>query len=201
MKAHDLEQNSNAWHELRRGIPTASMFSNIITTKGERSKSITDCINEKAANVIAGETLETWQGNQWTERGHELEDDAVSHYSFIYDNYDVQKVGFVTNDDNTAGCSPDRLINDDGLLEIKCPMPKIHMAYLRANKLPTAYFQQVHGQMLITGRKWCDFMSYHPKLPALIIRVERDDEFCEKLSEQIKYFNEELARVVVSVKG
>lgn len=195
---HKVEQNSEEWYDLRRGIPTASMFSKLITTAGKRSTSMTDEINEKVANIIAGEVLETWAGNQWTERGHELEPLAVAHYEFITDT-ETQEAGFVTDDDITSGCSPDRLIGDDGLLEIKCPMPKVLIKYMRGGKLPTTYFQQVQGQLMVTGRKWCDFMVYHPKLPEFLIRVERDEEFITALKGEVEYFNSEVNKVVEEI--
>jgi putative phage-type endonuclease len=196
MIIHNVEQGTDEWHSLRIGIPTASQFDSLVTSKGEPSKQIEGIINEKVANVIAGKVLESWDGNKWTERGHELEPLASTHYEFIYDDRKVETVGFVTNAEKTCGCSPDRLVNDDGLLEIKCPMPKTHIDYLIAGKLPTTYFQQVQGQLMITGRRWCDFMSYHPDLPELIVRVERDDEFIEKLKARIDYFNAEVKKRV-----
>lgn len=201
MLIHDVDQNSNEWIELRRGIPTGSMFSKLCTTKGDRSKSISDAINEKVANVIANETLETWQGNQWTERGHELEQDAADYYQFMNGDRKLKQVGFVTDDENTCGCSPDRLVNDDGLLEIKCPMPKTHVKYLLAKEIPSDYYLQVQGQLMITGREWCDFMSYHPLLPPLLIREYRNEDLIEKLKGHIEYFNKELERRVNAIKG
>jgi putative phage-type endonuclease len=196
MIIHNVEQGTDEWHNLRIGIPTASQFDSLVTSEGEPSKQIEGIINEKVANVIAGKVLESWDGNKWTERGHELEPLASAHYEFIYDDRKVETVGFVTDAEKTCGCSPDRLVNDDGLLEIKCPMPKTHIDYLISGKLPTTYFQQVQGQLMITGRDWCDFMSYHPDLPELIVRVERDDEFIEKLKARIDYFNAEVKKRV-----
>jgi len=201
MKTHNIEQGTDEWHELRSGIPTASQFGKLLTSTGAKSTQINGVINEKVANIIAGETLEVWQGNQWTEQGHELEPLAADHYAFIYPDRKVQEVGFVTDDNNTCGCSPDRLIDDNGLLEIKCPKPEIHIGYLIANKCPSGYYLQVQGQLMITGREWCDFMSYHPKLPELIVRVWRDDEIISALKERIEYFNAELERRVNAIKG
>lgn len=201
MKTHDIEQGTDAWHQLRSSIPTASQFDKLLTSKGEKSKQIEGVINEKVANVIAGETLETWQGNQWTERGHELEPLAAEHYEFIYPERNVQEVGFVTDDDETCGCSPDRLVDDNGLLEIKCPKPDTHVSYLLSGKCPAKYYLQVQGQLMITGREWCDFMSYHPKLPELIVRVERDEKIITALRERIKYFNDEVKNRVNAIKG
>ena len=201
MKIHKVEQGTDEWLSLRAPLITASSFSKLITSKGGKSIQIDGAINEKVANIIAGETLETWQGNQWTERGHEIEPLAAEHYAFIFDDRDVQEIGFVTDDDVTCGCSPDRLVDEDGLLELKCPKPEVHINYMLKGVVPSVYVPQVQGQLMVTKRLWCDFMSYHPKLPEFIIRVYRDEVFIEKLKERIKYFNDEVGARVEKIKN
>jgi hypothetical protein len=80
-----------------------------------------------------------------------------------------------------AGASPDGLVGESGGLEIKCPMPATHIEYLRDGRLPSKYIQQVQGCLWISGRDWWDFMSYHPKMTPLIIRVYRDEVFIKAL--------------------
>lgn len=189
MKVHAVEQNTTEWMDLRLGIPTASAFGQIITPTGKPSDQAGKYMNMLIANQMADQTLESWQGNQWTERGHELEDEARSYYEMVK-NVDVERVGFVTNDN--AGMSPDGMINDDGGIEIKCPSPGIHVSYLLSNKVPTIYIPQIQGSMWISDRDWWDFISYHPVLDSLIIRVYRDGKYIALLSEAIKKFTDKM---------
>ena len=180
MQIHnDIEQGSLEWHNLRAGIPTASCFEKILTATGKASTQGEAYANQLLAETMTGGAVESWEGNQWSKRGNELEPDAVLFYEMQMD-VATEKVGFVTN--YGVGCSPDRFVGDDGLLEIKCPSPQVHVKYLLKNKMVTEYIPQVQGQLYVTGRKWCDFMAYHPEMPPLIIRVERDEEYITKLS-------------------
>jgi len=182
MIIHEIAQGSDEWFALRAGIPTASEFSKIVTSKGDLSKSISGYAATLAGEYYAGKPLDRWEGNQHTERGNELEPVARSNYEFDTD-AEVQLIGFVTN--FNAGCSPDALAGDVGLLEIKCPTAKVHVethAYVaKHNKCPTTYVAQTQGQMLICEREWCDLMFYHPELPSLTIRQYRDEGFIRGL--------------------
>lgn len=181
MQILDLEQNSPEWYAARLGVATASSFSKILTPTGKESTSADAYANELLAEMVVGGAVEGWEGNQWSERGNNLEAQAAEAYSFIMDT-ETNEVGFCLNDDNKVGCSPDRLVGGDGLLEIKCPKASTHIAYLLKNTMVTTYIPQVQGQLYVTGRKWCDFMSYYPEMPPLIIRVERDEEYITKLA-------------------
>lgn len=176
-KIHDVEQRSEAWHALRVGMPSASEFSKIVTSTGEPSKSASGYALTLAGEMFAGKALETWEGNQWTERGKELEQSAFDLYRFTTDQ-ELAPVGFVTDDAGTMGCSPDSFVGADGLLEVKCLKPERHihaiLYYQKNGRCPTDYVQQTQGQLLITGRKWCDLLFYSPDLPLLTIRQEPD---------------------------
>ncbi len=184
MIIHDVEQNTPEWLLLRAGIPTASAFSKLVTTAGKQSTSLEVYAQTLAANKYANGEVEGFEGNKWTERGHELEPEAASSYEFVNDVV-TEKIGFVTNDDETIGCSPDRFVDKDGLVEIKCLKAENHVAailyYKKHEKAPTQYFQQVQGQMMICEREWCDLVFYHPTLPLLVIRQELDSVFIGKL--------------------
>jgi len=189
MQIHNVEQGSPEWFKCRLGIPTASQFSKIITSTGKASTQAGDYMNTLLAEWLAGEPLETWEGNQWTERGNELEQDARSYYEMT-NNVDVEQVGFITND--LAGCSPDGLVNANGGTEFKCPSPGIHVKYLLANKLPSNYLPQVQGSLWVTEREWFDFVSFHPVLDSMIIRVYRDGKYISALSDAIKKFTDQM---------
>ena len=179
MQIHnDIEQGTPEWYAIRAGKPTSSAFEKILSPTGKPSTQAEGYANQLLAEIMTGGAVETWEGNKWSERGNELEGDAVLFYEMQKD-LETEKVGFVTNYD--IGCSPDRFIGDDGLLEIKCPAPHTHIKYLLNNKMDSKYIPQVQGQLYVTGRKWCDWMSYHPEMPSVIIRVERDEEYITKL--------------------
>jgi len=189
MIIHDVEQNSPEWFELRAGIPTASEFSNLVTSKGAPSKALEKYSYTLAAEAFTGGQVDAWEGNQYTDRGHELEAKAISAYEFMND-VEVTLAGFVTTDDGLIGCSPDGLIGDDGLIEIKCLGHKAHIEtiiyYADKAAAPPKYFQQAQGQMMICDRKWCDLVFYYPTLPMLVIRQLPNKIFCESLALEIK---------------
>jgi len=179
MRCIDCEQGTDEWLAARLGIPSASMYAKIITTQGKWSTQADSYINQLVAEKLTGETTPFYQ-NEHMIRGTELEPDARQLYEFITGS-EVQQVGFCLHDTLEAGASPDGLIGEDGGLEIKCPAPATHVEYLRGDKLPSKYKQQVMGCLWITGREWWDFMSYHPNMKPLIVRVERDEDYIAEL--------------------
>lgn len=185
MRVHNCEQRSPEWYALRAGIPTASEFSSLITSTGERSKTLPKYAKTLAAEAFSGRTLDGWEGNAWTERGKEMEAEALRLYEFASD-CDVSPVGFVTADDGRAGCSPDGFVGDDGLVEVKCLKAENHveaiMYYRKHGRSEPAYVQQPQGQIWITGRKWCDLIFYHPVLPLHIVRQYPDQKIITELA-------------------
>jgi len=181
MKICNHEQGSPEWFEARLGIPSASMFSKIVTTKGVWSTQADSYINQLVAERLTGEREEIYQSHHMI-RGTELEPEARDMYCLMKD-VEVQEVGFCLHDTLKAGCSPDGLVGEDGGIEIKCPAPATHVEYLRGGVLPSRYKQQVMGCLWITQREWWDFVSYHPNMKPLIVRVERDEEYIAALEE------------------
>lgn len=190
MIIHDLPQGTPEWFAVRRGKPTASEFKQILTATGKPSTSAHRYMCTLLAEWLAGDKLEAYE-NEWMRRGNELEPQAREMYEFVHD-AEVVLVGFCEADDRSAGCSPDGLVGDDGLVEIKCPAPWTHVSYLLAGKCPADYVPQVQGQLMITERQWCDFISYHPDLPPLVVRVQRDEAFIAALREALANFNTKL---------
>jgi hypothetical protein len=173
---HDVVQGTEAWLQLRAGIPTASQFHKIITPKTRKlSSQADDYLHKLCAERILGRYLEDTKAFYWAERGKQLEDVARAWYEGVH-NVETTQIGFITNDDRTVGASPDRLVGEDGLLEIKCPSPQVHMGYLLDDPVSADYWLQVQGQLWIAGREWCDVVSYHDELPSTVIRVDRDIE-------------------------
>lgn len=172
MQLIECEQRTQAWWSARRGVPTASQFGKILTPKTMKASSsqesyICKLLAEKYANVWPQENIYVSQSMQ---NGIDGEDAARAWYAFDQD-VDVQQVGFVLSDCGRFGCSPDGLIGDDGGLEIKVPDLETHAGYLLNGTLPDEYKCQVHGSLIVTGRKWWDFVSYSDCLPALRVRV------------------------------
>jgi putative phage-type endonuclease len=183
MKILELEQGSQEWLDVRKGILTASNFFNVITSKGERSKRLNDYAFDLAASSLLT-TAEATFTSPAMERGNELEPYARQKYcedSFTT----VEEVGIMLSDCGNYGYSPDGLVDDDGLIEIKCPMAKNHAKYLSQKRCPTEYYAQVQGGLYVSGRQWCDFVSYHPDFEEdhilFVHRVERNEEFISNL--------------------
>jgi len=193
MKIIDVEQNTQAWFEARLGIPTASNFDKIVTMKGEPSKQAEKYLYRLAAERVSRQ-IENGYTNAFMERGHELEAEARKFYHLITTN-EVKQTGLCLSDDGRYGCSPDGLVGDEGGLEIKCPIGSTQVAYLLSNDLPSEYYQQVQGTLLVTGRKWWDFVSYYPGLKPLIIRVTPDEAFQNKLKFELDSFCAKLDEV------
>lgn len=178
------EQGSPEWLASRLGRPSASMFGKLITGSGKPSSSAETYINELIAERLTGRS-KPFYTNEHMERGNALEPEAREAYEFITD-YEVQETGFILDDSEEFGCSPDGLVVDHSLgLEIKCPSDSVHVSYLRAGKVPAKYYQQVQGCMWITGRECWDFMSYHPEMPHLLVRARRNEKFIEAMAEQV----------------
>lgn len=145
-----------------------------------------------ACEKFAGQPVDAFQGNIWTEAGKEDEAAAREHYAFITER-NVTQIGFVTDDEGTHGCSPDSLVDDDGLLELKRLkgnlLVEMNLYYLKHKKLAPKYVPQVQGQMMICERKWCDVVFYNPLLPSLTVRVYPDEKVIAGLKAQIKAVN------------
>jgi hypothetical protein len=179
MRVIECEQGSPEWLQARLGIPSASSYAKLVTTTGRASAQATAYINQLVAERITGEPT-FFQVTDPMQRGMDLEPQARTAYEMETGNLVIQ-VGFLMHDTLQAGASPDGLIGENGGLEIKCPSAHTHVEYLRDGDLPIKYFQQVQGCLWISGRDWWDFMSYHPKMEPLIVRVFRDEEFIKAL--------------------
>ncbi len=206
MIVHDVEQGSERWFALRAGMPTASAFGKIVKADGTLSKSITAYASQLAAELFAGKPMESFDGNgnTWMDRGKETEAEAVSTYEFTYD-VAVQKVGFITNDMGTVGCSPDGLVNDDGGIEVKCLKAENHVEltsyYAKHKVAPPKYLRQVQGSLWICQRKWWDQVFFHPDLPLLVIRQAPDLEYHAALAAAVATVIAERDAALKSLKG
>lgn len=178
----DIEQNTDAWIAIKIGKFSASPADSLLMDK--KTTSYQNLIDKIIEERMTGNPTESkWTGNQFTERGHELEDIAASDYelnSFIQ----TVKVGVVELDDWTV-CSPDRLIEENGLLQIKCPIFKTQKEYLKTKKVPGNYYKQMQFELYVTGREYNIFYSYHPYLPAVEIKVYRDVNMIHEIEQRL----------------
>ena len=198
----DHEQGTEEWLAARLGKPSASMFSKLITQTGKPSTSAHDYVTELIAERLTGKS-EPFHVTEWMQRGTELEPEAREAYEFISGN-DVIETGFILDSSFEFGCSPDGLILEGeslGGLEIKAPKSKTMVSYLMNPQVGVKkYWQQIQGCMWITKRDWWDFFAYHPEMPHVLVRVERDDEYIAKLSAEVDKAVAEITNQVEKLK-
>ena len=167
----DIEQGTDEWHMLRRGIVTASAISKLLTATYKPANNDTSraLLYQLLAERILGESDSGFYNDDMA-RGHLLEPYARDLYA--KHRAPVTECGFVTlvTSAGTLGYSPDGLVGDDGLIEIKCPRPKTHLRSLLTGEVPAEYFPQVQTGLAVTGRAWCDYISYAPGLPLFVQR-------------------------------
>ncbi len=196
----NCQQGTKEWIECRLGIPTASCFSMILAKArggdGD-SKTRKTYLHKLAGEIITGKPMEGFS-NDHTERGHEMEAEARNAYAFIHDVEPVP-VGFIRNGD--MGASPDSLVGETGLLEIKTKLAHLQIEALLSDDLPRKHKAQAQGQLFVAEREFLDFVSYWPGLPPLIKRVHREDDYIKKLELEIRVFNDELRQVVEQIRG
>lgn len=191
MQVFDFTQYSPEWYEARCGVPTASNFHKILTPKTLQMGAgmLTYIVELIAQKYDPAYGIETDSASTAMRNGTILEPEVRRLYEFE-SGQRVQQVGFCKTDDGRFGCSPDGLIGEDGGLEIKSPTPATQIKYLLAGGvLPDEYRAQVHGSLIVTGRKWWDFMSHCPgtSLPWLKVRVE-PDAYTEALRSALDVF-------------
>jgi len=193
---HHIEQGSDEWHALRRGMITASTVSRLITGTGKPANNDTSRTQllQLLAERITGESEPSFYNDDMS-RGHMLEPLARDIYA--EHRAPVAECGFVTADfDGTViGYSPDGLVGDDGLIEIKSPRQKNHLRSLLSCEVPAEYVPQVQTGLAVTGRAWCDYISYAPGLPLFIRRCERDEVVIAQLITAAQAAEVELQRL------
>ena len=199
MRVITTDQRTDNWSKSRLGIPSASNFNMVITASGIVSKQRDKYLYRLVGERLSGASEDSYQ-NPAMLRGIELEAEARDCYSFITGN-EVTETGFCMHDTIDAGASPDGMIGEDGLLEIKCPSLGVATEYLYFNRLPSDYFQQVQGQLFITGREWCSFFSYFPGLKPLIVRVEPDLKFHDALRQELELLCADINTMVEKLRG
>jgi putative phage-type endonuclease len=186
MIIHNIEQHSEAWVTARCGRVTGTRFKALVAEK--TTATYKDLVTDIACEIITNRQQETYS-NASMENGIETEPKARKEYEIIFDT-DVKEIGFITPDEDHKyyewiGISPDGVLSDNGLLEIKCALMKTHLNYIKANKLPSEYRYQVQGQLFVTGFAYCDFMSFVEGMKPFIIRVYPDLELFKEFENRL----------------
>lgn len=200
-----IVQGSDAWFAARRGKVTASRVADLMArTKSGFSASRANYKAELLLEILTGTTAVGFvsEAMKW---GTEKEPEARAAYSAtIFDT--VTEIGFIDHPDILgAGCSPDGLVGDDGIIEIKCPNTATYLEILLSDLIPQKWQTQIQMQLDCTGRQWCDFVCYDPRMPEgaqlYVKRIERDEMFIATMREMIITFIEELNEDVAKVKA
>jgi putative phage-type endonuclease len=199
-----IEQGSKEWLELRLGKVTASRITDVLA-KGKSGEALTreDYRYELVVQRLTGDPGESFT-NAAMEWGTATEPQARIEYEKFKDLF-VEQVPFILHSSiEWFGCSPDGLVQDTGLVEIKCPSSKNHIKYLNAGKPPAKYVPQMQCQMAVTGRQWCDFVSFDPRLPPdlqlFVARLDRDEEYIKSMEVEVVKFLTEVETMYTQLK-
>ena len=196
----DVIQRDDEWHNLRRGIVTASAVGKLLTptlkvADNDTSRTLTATL---AAERITGWTEDTaMTPDMW--RGVEHEPFARAAYREHHAPHDpVAEFGFMRRDEDdwTLGYSPDGVVGDEGLIEVKCPRAKAHIATILADAVPAQYMPQLQAALLVSGRAWIDYVSFVAGLPLYVKRIEPDDYWFAAITAACVQFEENAARIV-----
>lgn len=189
----DCEQGSPEWFAARLGIPTASCFSDVLA--GGKGLTRRTYMLKLAGEIITGEQMASYSSPHM-ERGKAMESEARAIYSFM-SGLDTKQVGFVRNETGTVrGCSPDSLIGNDGMLEIKTALPHILGDIVLKGTFPSDHTAQCQGNLWTAEREWIDLFVYWPKMKPFKQRAYRDEPYIANLSNAVRLFNEELQETV-----
>jgi putative phage-type endonuclease len=197
-----MEQRSEEWFQARLGLVTASRVADVLAKiKSGESASRRNYKIQLVSERLTGERQETYI-NQAMQDGIDREQFARDRY--VQQFGEVEEVGFVKHPTLEAGASPDGMVGDDGIIEIKCPMGSTHTETLMTQDIPSKYVPQVQFQLLVTGRKWCDFVSYNPMFPehlqVFVKRIEADPVYQKELESEVKQFLEEVDTIINKLK-
>lgn len=191
-----IEQGTPEWHALRCGKVTASKIAALTArTKTGISAMRATYMGQLIAERLTGVVAESYTSGpmQW---GTDTEEEARDAYAF-YHGATLHPVSFVDHPTiPMSGASPDRYVGDDGLIEVKCPNTATHIETLLGKSIPGQYVKQMHWQMACTGRAWCDFVSFDPRMPEhlklFVRRLPRDPAVIAELEAEVRQFIREL---------
>jgi len=194
----NCEQRSEEWYRARLGIPTASMYATVMAKSGADSKGRSSYMRKLAGEILTNTPMESYS-NEDMEAGIEKEPEIIARYAFERDVV-VTPVGFIRN--GRTGCSPDGLIGDDGMVQIKWASPHVMIEILLAGQVPAKHLPQCLGELMVSGRTWNDLViGSHPGLPLFVHRVTRDEREILNLQGGVHQFNVELQAMVKKIEA
>jgi putative phage-type endonuclease len=194
------QENREEWLKQRLGLVTGSAISNVLmdSSKAGHRNYMAQLVCER----LTGEPTETYISPAM-QHGIDTEDEARAAY-MARNAVIVEEVGFIRHPKLEAGCSPDGLVGQDGLIEIKCVQPATALDLLESKKVPADHYNQIQWQLAVTGRDWCDYVVYQPKLPERlrlnVMRVVRNQSDILNMTVKVEQFLEELNRKVKKLK-
>lgn len=194
MQILDHEQGSESWHEARAGLITMSEVQALLVNGKDPSgfgSGALSYMHQLIGEQITGDPSGAFQGNHHTSRGHEMEIVARELYEQRTGNT-VEQCGLIVN--HGAGYSPDGLVGENGLVEIKSKLPKLQVEVLLAGEIPKEHMAQVQGGLWVSEREWLDFVSYWPGMPLFVKRAYRDESMIRTIAERVEAFYAELER-------
>ena len=200
-----MQQGSEEWLLARCGHVTASRMADLMArTKSGYGAGRANYMAELVAERLTGQPAARFTNDamRW---GTEQEPNARAAYAFAY-GMEVEEVGLVLHPRiDGLGASPDGLVGDCGLVEIKCPNTATHIDTLLSKAAPSKYVLQMQTQMACTGRDWCDFVSFDPRMPAemqmFVCRVQRDDKLIAEIETEVTAFLAELDSTIAALRG
>lgn len=208
MKIIDFPQGSAEWAAARAGRVTASRIADVLSRARDRKSEGATRANYKAqiiAEILTGKPQEDDYTNQWMDDGVENEPFAKATYETVAGVF-VDPLPFVVHPRlDRAGASPDGLIGDKGMVQLKCPKPATHIGYCLARVVPSKYEPQMHWEMACCEREWSDFVSYCPALPAplnlFVVRLPRNSSEERRITAEVAQFNREVDEIIEKLTG
>lgn len=194
----ECEQGTPEWYQARMGIPTASEFKTLLGIKKDARDKVTrqTYMRKLAGEIICGMPMESYS-NDFMQRGKDMEGDARTKYALLFD-VEPEIKGFGRN--GRKGCSPDSLIGEEGMLEIKSKAPHLLIDCLLKDEFPPEHYAQCQGALWVAEREWIDIACYWPNMPLFVKRATWDAEYIANLRQAVQDFNEELDALVEQVR-
>lgn len=198
----NLVQGTPEWLAIRCGIITMSELDPL-TVSGKCKETgfgagALTYMNKLIAERITGLPADDWQGNRYTEQGHELEPLARSMYVERHE-VAIREVGIILNHD--CGYSPDGLVGNDGAVEIKTKKPHLQVEVILGNKVPDEHYHQCMGGLWVSDREWIDFISYSKGMPLFVKRLYRDEKLFAQYQTLTEKFYWHMERRMQKVLG
>ncbi len=192
----DIIQGSKEWHDVRCGKFGASKCTDLFSAPS--TSKYQNLINNVVYERLTNKTVPNYK-SEAMQRGNDLESEARQEFEFL-SGHKVEEVGYVERDE-FVGMSPDGLIGEDTLIEIKCPNHTTQISYLVKGSVPKQYYYQIQFQLMVSEREGCWFFSYHPNLPEVMMVVKRDDVLIDEIEKKLAIANKQVNEAITKIKG